>query len=137
MFDPRKHLEFRDPPKTYSMKDIGYSEDTGISNVAVSEPFPLFTPEAVRMFRAEVLSGEVYDNCRFSSDLAACQLRGYAPRYAEFCYAAWKHPKTIEIVSKVAGIDLVTNMDYEIGHINLSVRSQNGAGKDPHEDTPI
>ncbi|KAH0534102.1 hypothetical protein FGG08_007299 [Glutinoglossum americanum] len=153
MFNPRKHINFRTPPKTYSMKDIGLPEDTGISPVAVSEPFSLFTPEAVQRIRAEVLSDRVYDNCRFSSDIAACQLRGFVPKYAGFCYDAWKHPETLAIVSRIAGVDLVTNMDYEIGHINLSIRSEtqkekelaslrernaesceNGVGQDPQED---
>ena len=41
-------------------------------------------------------------------------------RFAPFVYDAWKNPKTLEAVSKVAGIDLVTEMDFEIGHINIS-----------------
>ena len=45
-------------------------------------------------------------------------------RYAPFVYDTWKHPKTLEIVSQIAGIDLVTEMDLEIGHINISVKSE-------------
>lgn len=36
----------------------------------------------------------------------------------------WKSPETLEIISKVAGIDLVTEMDFEIGHINISVKTE-------------
>jgi hypothetical protein len=39
-------------------------------------------------------------------------------------YDAWKHPKTLAIVSRIAGVDLVPVMDYEIGHINISVQSE-------------
>lgn len=39
-------------------------------------------------------------------------------------YDAWKNPKTLEIVSNIAGIDLVPAMDWEIGHINISVKSE-------------
>jgi hypothetical protein len=45
-------------------------------------------------------------------------------RYAPFTYDLWKHPETLAIVSKIAGIDLVTEMDLEIGHVNLSVKSK-------------
>jgi hypothetical protein len=44
-------------------------------------------------------------------------------------YDAWKHPQTLAIVSQVAGIDLVHVMDYEIGHINISVRSEENEAK--------
>ena len=77
-FDPKKHLAFTPPSKVYAMTDIGYPEDTGVSPVAVSEPFPLFTTEAIYRMRAEVLSEAVWDNCQYSSNLAQCQLRGFA-----------------------------------------------------------
>jgi hypothetical protein len=42
-------------------------------------------------------------------------------RYGKFIFEAWKHPETLAIVSRIAGVDLVPVMDYEIGHINISV----------------
>lgn len=39
-------------------------------------------------------------------------------------YDVWKSPETLAVISKVAGIDLVTEMDFEIGHINISVKSE-------------
>ena len=45
-------------------------------------------------------------------------------RYAPFVYDAWKHPETLAIISKIAGIELVTEMDFEIGHVNISVKSE-------------
>ena len=41
--------------------------------------------------------------------------------HGKFIYEAWKHPETLAIISKIAGVDLVPVMDYEIGHINLSI----------------
>jgi len=102
------------------MVELGH-EKAGVSPIGVSEPFELFTPQAVRTMRNEVLSDEVWDNCRFSSSLAACQLRGMAPKYAKFVYDAWTHPETLRIISSIAGVDLIPVMDYEIGHINISV----------------
>lgn len=142
-FDPKKHIDFSPPSKIYTMGDLNLPEHTGVSPVAVSEPFPLFTQETVHRMRAEVLSKDVWENCQYSSNLAQCQLRGCAPKYASllaasdldsltnntcrfapFVYDAWKHPETLAIVSRIAGIDLVTEMDFEIGHINISVKTQ-------------
>lgn len=47
------------------------------------------------------------------------------PSYASFVHEAWRHPKTLAIISKIAGIDLVPCMDYEIGHVNVSVQGRN------------
>ena len=45
-------------------------------------------------------------------------------RYAPFIYDVWKHPEVLKIISQIAGIDLVTEMDFEIGHINISVKPE-------------
>ena len=39
-------------------------------------------------------------------------------------YDAWKNPETLAIISKIAGVELVTEMDFEIAHINISVKSE-------------
>lgn len=77
-FDPAKHLNYMPPSKVWTMKDIGKGEQ-GISPIAVSDPFPLFTEEAIKQMRLEVLSKNVMENCKYSSNLAHCQLRGFAP----------------------------------------------------------
>lgn len=78
-FDAEKHLNFEPPSKVYTMKDIGM-ENKGVSPNAVSEPFQLFSPEAVQQMRAETLREEVFANCQYSSNLAKGQLRGMAPK---------------------------------------------------------
>lgn len=45
-------------------------------------------------------------------------------RYAPFIYDAWHSPQVLEIVSKIAGIDVVPAMDFEIGHVNISVSTK-------------
>jgi len=79
-FDPAKHVKFEQPGKVWTMAEIGLA-DKGVSPIAVSEPFPLFTQEAVQQMRAEILSKPVWDNCQYSSNIAQCQLRGFAPEY--------------------------------------------------------
>lgn len=45
-------------------------------------------------------------------------------RHAPFVYDTWKSPEVLNIISKIAGIELVPAMDLEIAHINLSVQSK-------------
>jgi len=82
-FDAAKHLNYTTPPKTHTMEDIGLL-NIGVSPIAVSEPFQLFSEEAINQMRAEVLSEPVMANCRYSSNLAKAQLRGCAPEYAVY-----------------------------------------------------
>ena len=79
-FDRNKHLEFTPPSRVVMMKDLGYKEDAGVSPVAVSEPFKLFSREAIQQMRREITQPEVMKNCQFKSNIAACQLRGYAAK---------------------------------------------------------
>ncbi|KAL4944914.1 hypothetical protein BDV06DRAFT_219849 [Aspergillus oleicola] len=128
-FEPSKHLEFTPPSKVHTMKELGYAEDRGVSPIGVSEPFPLFSAEAIQQMRKEVLSDEVFEKWSYSSELAQCQLRGYAADCAPFVYDAWKHPETLAIISRIAGVDLIPAMDFDIGHINLSIFSEEEKNK--------
>lgn len=78
-FDSSKHLGYVPPKKIYTMAELG-KVDQGVSPNAVSDPFPLFTEDAIKQMRAEILSQRVLENCQYSSNLAQCQLRGMAPR---------------------------------------------------------
>ncbi|KAL9109229.1 MAG: hypothetical protein Q9227_006154 [Pyrenula ochraceoflavens] len=136
-FNPNVHLSFRFPSKVHTMSSIGQPSDNGISETAVSEPFPLFSPEAIEKMRDEVLGNpSIFENCQFVSNIAPKgQLRGYAKDYAPFIYSAWNHPQTLEALSQVAGIDLVPAMDFEIGHVNICRPKVNGPACD--ESKPI
>lgn len=79
-FNPKQHLAARNPPKVLLMEELGYEEHTGISPVAVSEPFQLFTPEAIQIMRSEIQNPNIHAEHRFSSNIAASQLRGYAKK---------------------------------------------------------
>jgi hypothetical protein len=79
-FKPETHLAFEAPKKVYTMEDIGLPANSGISPVAVSEPFPLFSVEAVNRMRQEVLADEVQEQFSWTSDIAPKQIRGYIPK---------------------------------------------------------
>ena len=78
IFEPTEHLNFQGIPRIHTMEEIALP-NVGISDVAVSEPFELFTEEAIKQMRAEILSEPVLKNCKYSSNLAHSQLRGFAP----------------------------------------------------------
>ncbi|RDL34622.1 Uncharacterized protein BP5553_07750 [Venustampulla echinocandica] len=127
-FDPSKHLTFEEPTYVHSMEDIGFTASTGVSPMAVSEPFHLFSEEAVNIMRSEIFNPVVQEKYSHTSDIAPKQLRGYAPQHAKFIFQAWTNPETLSIISKIAGIELVPQMDYEIGHVNMSVPRKQSAG---------
>jgi hypothetical protein len=130
VFDPARHLAVDNNIKTFMWEDLGYAKDHGITPIAVCQPFQLFTEEAVQIMRAEIFRKEVMEKYRVSSTIAAMQVRGYVNKCAPFISAAWKHPKTMEILSKVAGIDLAIRIDHEIGHLNFSVKSNDMSAND-------
>jgi hypothetical protein len=78
-FDPSTHLNFTDPEKIYSMKEIG-REGAGISPVALTTPFSLFTQEAIEQIRAELFTPEILENYHVKSDFASNMLRGYGAK---------------------------------------------------------
>jgi hypothetical protein len=79
-YNSTKHLAF-EMPEVITMEEFGFAKDLGVSPVAASKPFQLFTAEAVEQMRQEVF--DVRDNHPehvFKSNIAACQLRGYVPK---------------------------------------------------------
>ncbi|KAJ4344599.1 uncharacterized protein N0V89_012343 [Didymosphaeria variabile] len=124
-FNPDQHLVGALPAKKMTMQELGFEEDVGVSPVAVSDPFQLFTAEAVKFMRGEVF--RVPEKYKFSSNIAKSQLRGYAKDCAPFTWDAWNHPATIALMSKIAEVELVPAMPYEIAHINLSAKSKEDA----------
>ncbi|KAF5860690.1 hypothetical protein ETB97_001258 [Aspergillus alliaceus] len=100
------------------MKDISM-EAAGIMLTAISDPFPLFTEEAIRQVRAEVFSRKMLEKHQVGLDMATNMIRGYCPENTSFVYDAWDSPVVLGVLSKVAGIHLVPAMDVDVGHVNI------------------
>lgn len=79
-FEPSKHLDhtYQFPKRIYTMEEIGL-ENQGISSNAASEPFPLFTEDAIRQIRAEVFGEESLRDCQYTSTFAKNMIRGMGP----------------------------------------------------------
>ncbi|KAI3008005.1 hypothetical protein CBS147346_2946 [Aspergillus niger] len=123
-FDPAKHLNYQPPRSIYTMEQIGL-KGHGISPHAATEPFPLFTEEAIAQMRAEIFDEKVLAECQYSSTFNKHMVRGMGPARAPFTYDAWKSPEVLARISEVAGIDLVPSIDFEIANINISIRDEN------------
>lgn len=140
-FDPEKHLQYYsgdefDQHKYHStrrltMEELGLTHKNQISPIGVSDAFPLFTDEATEIMKMECLRKDVfmkYARTSFNSTNGLdCVVRGYAKKGKEvitrFIYDAWTHPKTVELISTMAGVELEVVMDYEIAHVNIGVTS--------------
>ncbi|KAB8275404.1 hypothetical protein BDV30DRAFT_225154 [Aspergillus minisclerotigenes] len=125
-FNPKEHLAFEPPQHITMMRDIGL-EGHGISPNAVSDPFPLFTKEAMLQMRAELFSEWSLENCRFGSDLTPQLIRGLSPENAPFCFSLWWSPEVLKIVSDIAGIELIPCCDYDVANVIISINDQNVA----------
>lgn len=122
-FNPDKHLVFCKPDAVYTWTSLGFSKEYGVSSFCVAEPFQLFSPEAIEEMRKEVLDPETLENFSYSDNNTHMSMRGFAAERAPFTFEAWKHPRTTEILSEVAGIDLTVRIDYELGHVNFGIKS--------------
>lgn len=131
-FDPNKHLLYKDGDfekvKKLTLKELGIEKThvPPISDIAVTDPFPLFTKEACDIMKWEAFQKEnvakygklpIMSKGCSSTDVQVC---GYT-KNSPFTVAAWKHPKTQDIINKFAGVRLQIMFDYEIGHINASL----------------
>lgn len=79
-FDAERHLAFEPPARLYTMKEIGL-EGQGISPIAASEPFSLFTEEATKQIRAEIFSEPVLRDCQYASSFCKHMIRGMGASY--------------------------------------------------------
>lgn len=80
LFIPNKHIQYEEPAHIHTMEEIGFPASKGVSPVAVSDPFRLFSEEAVDIMRNEIFDPEVQEKYSYTSDIAPKQLRGYAPK---------------------------------------------------------
>jgi hypothetical protein len=56
------------------------------------------------------------------------------PRYAKFIHQFWHSAELLNIVSSIAGVDLVPAMDYEISHTNVQLGA---GGIEAVRNTPV
>ncbi|ODV66267.1 hypothetical protein HYPBUDRAFT_157460 [Hyphopichia burtonii NRRL Y-1933] len=132
-FDPYKHLKYYADEKEkekfhstrrLSMEDLRRSHPDQITEIGVTDPFPLFTDEAISLMRYSY---------RSTSGLDA-GLRGYVKNMdtinCPFIHSAWNHPLTIDLISKMADVELEIIYDYETAVVNISMKSEEQAAEE-------
>ncbi|XDG07579.1 hypothetical protein ABKA04_007194 [Annulohypoxylon sp. FPYF3050] len=132
-FNATKHLAYSPPSKILTMKDLAL-EPTALSPIATTEPFPLLSHEAVLQHRRDLFNKDVLDNCLHHTRPGSVQLRGMAPRYSPFIHQFWHSPEVLNIISTIAGVELVPAMDYEISHTNVQLGP---GGLEAVRNTPV
>lgn len=135
-FDPAKHIIFKDDDigkfRRLTLAELGISKThvPAISDLGVTDPFPLFSEEACNIMKWEAFQTQSVKKYGRLPRLAKnatnldLQICGYI-KSAPFTKAAWTHPRTQEIVDKIAGVELKIMFDYEISHINASLINKN------------
>lgn len=78
-FDPARHLRYSPPSERHSFTEFGLEAKPPPSDTCITEPFNLFTAEAVRLMRRELFQPAVFDNYMHSWARAPCVVRGIAP----------------------------------------------------------
>ncbi|KIJ28635.1 hypothetical protein M422DRAFT_189470 [Sphaerobolus stellatus SS14] len=124
IFDPDVHLApCAEPPSCIDMDELGLGS-VGISKVAVSKPFPLFTLEGVRRIREELFKHETLANHIFSDTLNPSTVRGMCLDRTSFIKEAWTHPEVKRRINEAAGVELDIIFDYEIGHTYVGSKEE-------------
>lgn len=122
VFDPKKHLNYGGVLGFHTMTDLGH-EGKGVSDVAITEPFPLFTQEAIDIMRSEILDQDILEKRYCPTSPTSGHVRGHRPSEAPFIHAVWRHPEVLRILSEIVGIELTPCFDYDLAHTNISVNS--------------
>ncbi|KIV82674.1 hypothetical protein PV11_04768 [Exophiala sideris] len=117
LFQPDQDFCF-EPPKAFAtLKELLLSEEDASSPLAITDPFPLFTPEAVEKMRADVFRREVVDKYGQRTMPRCFKLRGYS-KDTPYVDSVWRHELVVKACSQAAGVDLAVVFDYEIGQVN-------------------
>lgn len=133
-FDPEVHLAFTladvERTRRITMKALKRDSPRAISDIGVTDPFPLFTPAAVEIIRAEIFRTEVFEqysrlaNSSTTNLVMDWHLRGYTRQLCPFTHAAWHNPQVLAAVLAMAGVELRPVFDYEVGHVNVLLQLQ-------------
>lgn len=149
-FDAEKHIIFNedkfDSVQRYTLKDFGIAKThcPAVSDLGGTDPFPLFSEEAVdymkwELFHDENILKEYGRLTKFAKGLTKTdfQIGGYAEK-TPFIREAWTHPKTMNIMERIAGIKLKFPTVYNLGHVNVSLAERtNGNIEDDNTEDLI
>lgn len=118
-FDPNMHLCIQPPSGLISLEELGLANQSVISPIAMTQPFPLFRPECVERMRADLFRQKIIERHASRSSFKGCyKIRGYA-KDTPFVSSVWRSEAVRQGCSEAAGMDLEIIYEYEIGHVNV------------------
>lgn len=77
---PERDLADGPARNRWTRENLGLPSNTGTSEVVFAGPFPLFSGDATRRLRKELLSEEVQNNCEVKPRFVGRLFRGMVPR---------------------------------------------------------
>ncbi|ODV64212.1 uncharacterized protein ASCRUDRAFT_30935 [Ascoidea rubescens DSM 1968] len=130
-FDFDKHIIFNpatdyEKYKPVMLPEIDIDHPDAISDMAFTLAFPLYSEEAVDTMRYEIFQKDIFRNHSRMANLT--KFKGMDVQIAgqigdtPFTKDAITHPKVMEIFNKLAGLELVYMMPYEVGSINFGIK---------------
>ncbi|ODV96570.1 hypothetical protein PACTADRAFT_32073 [Pachysolen tannophilus NRRL Y-2460] len=146
-FDPDVHLSCKaediETLKTYTLQDLGITNPKrAVNDFAACDPLPLFTQEAIDIIRREIMTESTFKKyarlANLSTSALDVQLGGFT-KYgtSPFLKDALSHPRTLEVFSKVIGLQVRNFCDFENGHINFGIKSKEQAAIERESITEI
>lgn len=132
-FDPDIHLIFSDEAflktEKHTLAELGINKThcPHITDLAGTQPFPLFSEEAIDIMKWEIFHDPEFLKefgrvSVFGKDISRLdfQISGFVHK-TRFIREAWRHPKTMEIMHKIAGIKLKIPHVFSEGLVNASL----------------
>ena len=81
------------------------------------------TTAGIKVISPSVSSEDLLPS-KFNSNVTYQEHADKRNRYAPFVYDVWRSPEVLAIISKIAGVEVVPVIDFEIAHINISSNTQ-------------
>ncbi|EGV62851.1 hypothetical protein PSN45_001043 [Yamadazyma tenuis] len=143
-FDPKRHLDYRGVAKKYGFADLGITNThvKPINEIAATDPFSLFTIEAVDMMKYEIFSNEALlkKHGRLVSpghSTGASNLDFNISGFIDdtiFCKAAWNSPELRGIINEIMNDKLTIPHQFSLSHVNVSLADSSKPQLDPDVD---
>ncbi|KAL1306341.1 hypothetical protein AAFC00_005056 [Neodothiora populina] len=123
VFDPKIHLSYKEPDKSFTLADLGLVQHEDSTPTAGTLPFPLLSRQGVIAYRRSTMSPEVIKKCARLVGEGTLVMRNVS-KCSRFVADFWSHPETTRIVSSALRVPLDVIMPMEMGHTNIQVTGQ-------------
>lgn len=133
-FDPDIHLNYKGCGKKYTFDELGIQKThvTPINDIAATEPFELFSEEAVKIMKYEIFGNEELlkkygrlNNLGQKSSQIDLLISGFIDD-TRFLKQAWNHPTVKQLFNDIMEDQLIIPHRFCMSHVNVSLASMEG-----------